>query len=99
METLLNSALACEAQVRRCLHDLSMPHYHHELVKQALCMALEFREAVEPVFTMLKVRRIAPCAKIHDGGQSEPVGNNARGPKPPLRTHEKGVAVDAPIPS
>lgn len=41
-------------EARRCLRDINMPHFHHELVKRALCLAVESDEAVEPVFTLLK---------------------------------------------
>ena len=47
-------------EARRCLRDINMPHFHHELVKRALCLAVESDEAVEPVFTLLKVGLTVP---------------------------------------
>jgi len=41
-------------EVSRCLHDLSVPFYHHELVRRALEMALDSDMAVEAVSKMLE---------------------------------------------
>lgn len=41
------------AEVRRCLHSLAMPFFHHEAVKQALLMALDDPAKQGPVLQML----------------------------------------------
>uniref|UniRef100_A0A7S0RHG6 MI domain-containing protein n=1 Tax=Pyramimonas obovata TaxID=1411642 RepID=A0A7S0RHG6_9CHLO len=41
-------------EARRCLREVNMPHFHHEVVKQALCLAVESDDAVDPVFSLLK---------------------------------------------
>ena len=41
------------AEVRRCLHSLAMPFFHHEAVKQALLMALDDPAKQDPVLQML----------------------------------------------
>jgi hypothetical protein len=45
-------------EARRCLRELAAPHYTHELVKQALTLAVEDPAATEALFNMLKVRRV-----------------------------------------
>ena len=47
-------------EARRCLHALAAPHYTHELVKQALTLAIEDPSCTEALFGMLKVRARAP---------------------------------------
>ena len=41
------------AEVRRCLHGLAMPFFHHEAVKQALLMALDDPAKQSPVLQLL----------------------------------------------
>lgn len=41
-------------EARLCLRSLAVPFFHHQLVKQALLMAMENATAAEPLLELLK---------------------------------------------
>ena len=51
-------------EVARCLHDLAVPFYHHELVRRALEMSLDSDAATEAMTKLLAY--FAECGEINE---------------------------------